>query len=108
MLYLPVERLSTLYIVSGLFGLAQGGIVPSYTIIIRELLPAEEAGQRVGLAVMATLMGMALGGWLNGWLYDLTGSYEVAFLNGIGWNLLNISIMVMLLWRTRRLAVAFA
>ncbi len=98
----------SLYIVSFIFGLAQGGIVPSYAIIIREYLPAHEAGQRVGLVVMSTLMGMALGGWLTGWIYDVAGSYQVAFLNGIGWNLLNISIMAMILWRTRRVTTAFA
>ena len=70
-------------------------------IIIREYLPAREAGQRIGLVIMATIVGMALGGWMSGWIYDLTGSYQAAFLNGIVWNLLNISIMATVLWRTR-------
>ncbi len=98
--YLPVDGLTSLYAISLIFGLSQGGIVPSYAIIMREYFPADEAGQRVGIVIMATIMGMALGGWLSGWIYDVTGSYQAAFLNGIGWNLLNLSIIAMILWRS--------
>ncbi len=100
-LYLPFDSLISLYGVSLVFGLAQGGIVPSYAIIVREYLPAREAGTRIGIVIMSTILGMALGGWLSGWIYDVTGSYEAAFLNGIAWNLMNITIMVMLLTKTR-------
>lgn len=82
-------------------GPSQGGIVPCYAIIVREYLPAHRAGQRVGLVIMATVVGRAVGGRLSGWIYDLTGSYQAAFLNGIAWKLLHISIMAMVLWRTR-------
>ncbi len=99
--YLPFDGLMSLYVVSLMFGLSQGGIVQCYAIIVREYLPAHQAGQRVGFVIMATVVGMAIGGWLSGWIYDLTGSYQAAFLNGIAWNVLNISIMAMVLWRTR-------
>ena len=101
-LYMPFDGLMSLYIVSLVFGLSQGGIVPSYAIIVREYLPAAEAGERVGLVIMATIVGMALGGWLSGWIYDLTGSYQAAFINGIAWNVLNAAIIVVVLLRTRR------
>ncbi len=107
-LYMPFDGLMSLYIVSLVFGLAQGGIVPSYAIIVREYLPAHEAGRRVGVVIMATVLGMALGGWLSGLIYDLTGSYQAAFLNGIAWNFLNIAIMVMLLLRGRARQAAIA
>ncbi|UUP19205.1 MFS transporter [Nitratireductor thuwali] len=107
-LYIPFDGLASLYIVSLVFGLSQGGIVPSYAIIVREYLPAREAGQRVGIVIMATIVGMALGGWMSGWIYDMTGSYGAAFLNGIGWNLLNISVMVLILLRGRRVREATA
>ena len=100
-LYLPFDALVPLYIVSLVFGLSQGGIVPSYALIVREYLPAKEAGARVGFVIMATITGMALGGWMSGWIYDLTGSYRAAFLNGIGWNLLNIGIIALLLFKSR-------
>jgi predicted MFS family arabinose efflux permease len=99
--YIPFDGLASLYVVSFIFGLSQGGIVPCYAIIVREYMPAAEAGRRVGVVVMATVAGMALGGWMSGWIYDLTGSYAAAFLNGIAWNLLNVSVMVFLLWRSR-------
>jgi MFS family permease len=100
-LYLPFDALVPLYVVSLIFGLSQGGIVPSYALIVREYLPAREAGARVGFVIMATIVGMALGGWMSGWIYDLTGSYQAAFLNGIAWNFLNIAIMTLLLVKSR-------
>ena len=99
LLFLPAKGLVSLYVVSALFGLFQGGIVPSYAIIIREYFPAAEAGRRVAAVVTATLAGMALGSWMSGAIYDLTGSYTGAFVNGIGWNLLNVVIGVFLLTR---------
>jgi len=101
LLFLPFDGLVSLYVISALFGLFQGGIVPSYAIIVREHFPAKEAGARVGTVLMATLFGMALGGWMSGKVFDLTGSYHAAFLNGIGWNLLNLSIALFLLTRLR-------
>lgn len=100
-LYLPAGGLVSLYMVSLVFGLAQGGIVPSYALVVREYMPSAEAGRRVGFVLMATIMGMALGGWLSGWIYDMTGSYQMAFVNGIAWNFLNIAIMTAVLLRTR-------
>ena len=102
LLYLMFNGLTSLYVISGLFGLFQGGIVPSYAIIVREYFPPQEAGTRVGLVMLATLSGMALGGWLAGVIFDATGSYQAAFLDGIGWNLLNVSIMTFLLLRGRQ------
>jgi MFS family permease len=97
MFYIPFDGLASLYIVSAFFGLAQGGIVPSYALIVREYMPAKEAGARVSLVLMATVIGMALGGWMSGFIFDLTGSYQAAFLNGLAWNLLNLSIAFWLL-----------
>ncbi len=102
LLYIPFDGLASLYVVSFVFGLSQGGIVPCYAIIVREYMPAAEAGRRVGVVIMATIAGMALGGWMSGWIYDLTGSYAAAFLNGIAWNLLNVTVMTLVLFRTRR------
>lgn len=101
LLFLPFDSLASLYVISALFGLFQGGIVPSYAIIVREYFPAAEAGQRVGAVIMTTMFGMAIGGWMSGKIFDLTGSYHAAFANGIGWNLLNFAIAFLLLARVR-------
>ena len=104
LLFLPFDGLVSLYVVSGLFGLFQGGIVPAYALIVREHFSPQEAGARVGTVLMATLFGMALGGWMSGAVFDLTGSYRAAFLNGIGWNLLNVGIVLFLLYRVRSMS----
>ena len=100
-LFLPFDGMVPLYIISGMFGLFQGGIVPAYAIIVREHFPPQEAGARVGSVIMASLVGMALGGWMSGQIFDLTGSYHAAFINGIAWNLLNLAITGWLFWRIR-------
>ena len=102
-MFLPFDGLVSLYVISALFGLFQGGIVPSYAIIVREYFPPRVTGSLVGLVLMCTLLGMALGGWITGAIFDATGSYRAAFLNGIAWNLLNMSIAAFLLLRARRL-----
>jgi MFS family permease len=102
LLYLGFSGLASLYVISALFGLVQGGIVPSYAMIIREYLPAREAGMRFGVVIMATLFGMAFGGWISGVIFDATGSYSAAFANGAVWNLLNLCIAVALLTRGAR------
>jgi len=101
-LYLGFDGLISLYVISALFGLFQGGIVPMYAMIVREYFSPREAGTRVGLVLMATLLGMALGGWMSGKIFDLAGSYQAAFLNGLGWNLVNVTIISWLLLRTTR------
>ena len=95
-LYLPFDSLTALYTLAALFGLSQGGIVPSYTIIVRTFFKAKDAGWRIGMALFFTMLGMAVGGWLAGALYDLTGSYELAFINAIGFNIANLAIAGML------------
>ena len=107
-LFLPFQQLAALYVISALFGLFQGGLVPSYPIVVREYFSPREAGVRTGTVLMATLFGMALGGWLPGWIFDLTGSYRAAFANGIAWNLVTTTIALVLLSRARRLSAQAA
>ena len=105
--FLFADGVASLYLVSAMFGLFQGGIVPSYPLVVREYFTPKEAGARVGTVLMATLLGMALGGWMSGAIFDWTGSYRAAFVNGIAWNLLNLGICVFLLLRVRRLGLQF-
>jgi predicted MFS family arabinose efflux permease len=101
-MFLPFNGIASLYVISALFGLFQGGIVPSYAIVIRESFPAARTGTLVGAVIMCTLVGMALGGWMSGKLLDVSGSYRAAFWNGIAWNLLNFGIVFFLLRRSMR------
>src|SRR5262252_1363321 len=99
LLYLFFNGLVSLYVISALFGLFQGGLVPMYAIIVRDYFSPQEAGTRLGIVLMATVFGMALGGWMSGVIFDLTGSYHAAFVNGLIWNLVNVSIALWLLTR---------
>ncbi len=100
-LYLFFDGLASLYVISALFGLFQGGLVPSYALIVRETMPAREAATRVGIVIMASVFGMSFGGWVSGAIFDATGSYRAAFLNGVAWNLLNMAVALMLILRAR-------
>jgi MFS family permease len=107
MFYLFFDSLSSLYLVSAMFGLFQGGIVPSYAIVVRETMPAREAATRVGIVIFATVVGMSFGGWISGVIFDATGSYAAAFANGVAWNAVNVAIVLcLLILARRRLAVA--
>jgi MFS family permease len=108
LLYLFFDGLASLYVISAVFGLFQGGIVPSYALIVREYFPAKEAGTRIGIIFMMSLFGMALGGWLSGYIFDLTGSYRAAFFNGLGWNAVNGTIALWLLFRRQKRQDHFA
>jgi len=99
LLFLPFDGLVSLYVIAALFGLFQGGIVPSYAIIVREHFPASETGGRVGAVIMMTMIGMSAGGWMSGRIFDLTGSYQAAFVNGLAWNVVNLTIVFFLLRR---------
>jgi MFS family permease len=103
LLYLMFDGLTPLYVISALFGLFQGGIVPMYAVIVREYFPPKQAGTLLGFVIMSTIVGMALGGWMSGAIFDLTGSYWQAFVNGLLWNLLNGSIALFLLMRRNRM-----
>ncbi|MBV9828584.1 MAG: MFS transporter [Alphaproteobacteria bacterium] len=104
--YLGTSGLTSLYLVTAMFGLVQGGIVPTYALIVREIYPASQAGSRVGLVLSSTLAGMAIGGWMSGAIFDATLSYRAAFLNGFAWNLLNMAIAAWLLFRLPRYRAA--
>jgi MFS family permease len=107
LLFLPFDGLTSLYVVSAMFGLFQGGIVPAYALIVREYFDPREAGIRVSIVLTATLVGMALGGWMSGVVFDLTGSYHAAFINGIAFNLFNLTITLWLLRRAWRRGALF-
>jgi len=103
--FLPFNSMASLYFVSAIFGLSQGGIVPSYAIVVREYLPEREAGRRIGIVLMLTIFGMAIGGWMSGLIFDITGDYQGAFINGILWNFFNIGILAWLFLTIGKLKV---
>ena len=77
-------------------------------MIVREYLPAAEAGRRTGLVILCGGTGMAIGAWLGGAVFDLTGTYAPAFLAGVAFNLGNLAIIAWLILRTRGARLAEA
>ncbi len=96
-LFTLVGTEATLFMVSGLFGLVFGGIVPAYALAVRELFPARDTGWRMGVVFLFGTGGMALGGFLGGWIFDLAGHYHMAFLVGVAFNLVNLMAIITLL-----------
>ena len=71
-----------LYVVGIGFGLGYGGIFPVYAVIIREYMPAQEAGRRTGIVFLFGAVSMGIGSWMGGAI-DEYNSYDLAFLIGV-------------------------
>ena len=95
-----------LFSVSAVFGLGFGGLIPGYILAVRALFPAQEATWRIPMVLFPGSVGMAVGGWLAGAMYDEFGFYAPAFAAGIAFNLVNIAVILPLVLRERRPAVA--
>jgi MFS family permease len=93
-----------LFAVSAAFGLGFSGLIPATVLAVRELFPAREAAWRMPALLLCSASGMATGGWLAGLLYDRFGYYGPAFAAGIAVNLLNFTIIALLVSRQRALA----
>lgn len=102
--FVPFDSVGSLYVLSMLFGFFGGGIVPAYTLIVREYFSPAQAGGRIGVILMTAQLGMGLGGWIGGWIFDRTGSYQAAFAFGVGANIVNIGIV---LWLMARAGIDF-
>ena len=96
------QDLVWLYVIAALFGLGFSGILPCYSIIVREYMPAHQAGRRIAEVVLFPGLGMAIGGWLGGYMYDLNGSYDAAFAVGVAFNAVNLIIIGALIRGQRR------
>lgn len=100
-----------LFAVSAAFGLGFSGIIPSYSVAIRDLYPSSEASWRIPTVLFSGMSGMAFGSWWAGALYDHFGYYGPAFVSGALFNLLNLVVvgfLVLRLFRERGRIVASA
>lgn len=83
-LYLVTRELAGFYALALMFGLAYGGVMPLYAIVVREYFGARIMGATFGAVAFASTLGMALGPWLGGVLYDSFGSYAWLFVGSSG------------------------
>jgi len=103
------ESLPGLLLVSAVFGIGYGGIIPIYAIAVRDHFPLAGAARRIAVLYFFGLFAMALGSWFGGWMFDQTGSYRPAFVLGSLANFGNLLLLGVLIWRAygpraRRLA----
>ena len=72
-----------LFAIAAAFGLGFSGIIPSYSVAIRDLFPSREASWRIPTVLFTAMSGMAVGSWFGGVLYDAFGNYAPAFATGV-------------------------
>jgi len=98
--FLLTQDEAGLFAVSAAFGLGFAGIIPSYSVAVRDLFPGSEASWRMPLTLFTAMSGMAFGSWFAGTLYDHFGYYAWAFGLGVLFNLINLTIVGFLVMRT--------
>jgi len=91
-----------LFAISAAFGLGFSGIIPSYSVAIRDLYPSAEASWRIPTVLFTGMSGMAFGSWFAGSLYDRFGFYGPAFIAGVLFNLANLAVVGFLVARLMR------
>ena len=90
-----------LFTVTAAFGLGFSGIIPAYVLAARELFPPSQASWRIPTLLLFSGGGMGAGSWIAGLLYDHFGYYAPAFAAGIGSNLINLLVVLVLVGRQR-------
>ncbi len=103
--FLLTQNEAGLFIVSAVFGLGFSGIIPAYVLAVREMFPASEASWRIPTMLLFSGGGMSAGGWIAGLLYDHLGYYAPAFAFGIGTNIVNLMMIIVLVGRKHHRAV---
>ena len=61
------------------FGLTWGARGPAITAKTADLFPGRQLGTILGVITIGSGLGAALGSWGAGWIFDVSGSYRVAF-----------------------------
>jgi MFS family permease len=100
--FLITQNEAGLFVIAGIYGLGFSGIIPSYSVAIRDLFPSAEASWRIPTLLFTAMSGMATGSWLAGRIYDHFGTYAPAFATGVVFNLLNLVLIGFLVIRLPR------
>ena len=104
--FIVTQNTIGLFSVATAFGIGFSALIPAYVLVIREAYPVSEAHWRVPTLLFLSGSGMATGGWLAGFLYDLHGTYTVAFMTGVAFNIANLAVLFMLVVRERTYTAA--
>ncbi len=99
--YLLVGQIGEFYALSVVFGLAYGGVMPLYAILVRDFFGARIMGSVFGAVSAFASLGMAIGPVAGGWVYDTTGAYTWLYIGSFAMGL--GAMLVALTFPTRRL-----
>jgi len=72
-----------LWIHACFFGLTWGARGPAVTAKTADLFPGPNLGAILGVITVGTGIGSAVGAWGAGWIFDMSGSYRLAFVASI-------------------------
>ncbi|MGD0431825.1 MAG: MFS transporter [Acetobacteraceae bacterium] len=107
--FVPTQNEVGLFFIAGVYGLGFSGIIPSYSVAIRDLFPSADASWRIPTMLFTAMTGMAVGSWGAGRIYDQFGTYAPAFATGVVFNVINLILLGFLVTRLpRRSAPMFA
>jgi len=73
--YLFVKDVAPFYVLSVVFGVAYGGVMPLYALVTREYFGEKVMGAAYGGVFLVSTLGMGLGSFAGGVVYDRLGSY---------------------------------
>jgi predicted MFS family arabinose efflux permease len=90
--YLAVGQLGEFYALSILFGIAYGGVMPLYAILVRDYFGEKIMGTMFGAVTMVASLGMALGPWAGGAVFDATHSYAWLYIGAASIGLAAVAI----------------
>lgn len=77
---LPATEVWMLYLFAVVFGFAHGGHAPSQSPLVAGFFGLRSHGLIFGIMGFAFTIGSAIGPLLAGYIFDVTGSYHIAFL----------------------------
>jgi MFS family permease len=82
--YLAVGQLGEFYALSVVFGLAYGGVMPLYAVLVREYFGARIMGTVFGAVSAFASLGMSLGPVAGGWVFDTFHGYTWLYIGSFG------------------------
>lgn len=95
-LFPHTQNIVLVYILAMVFGLAFSGVMASFLVCARMMVPARYLARSMATVAMAGWIGMALGGWQGGVMFDLTGDYVWSYSIGSLAGIINLGILALL------------
>ena len=90
--FLAVGHLGEFYALSVVFGLAYGGVMPLYAVLVREYFGVRIMGSMFGAVSAFASLGMALGPFAGGWVFDTFHAYSWLYVGSFAIGLAAVAV----------------